>query len=71
MLIILGNGVLFFFKEKILLVFRGVEFVVLSFCDLTVFVFFIREYKYGETENRWLGLVCMSILGVKKKIKTV
>jgi len=49
-----------------------IGFVVLSFCDLTVFVFFSREYKYGENENRWLGLVCISILGVdKKEIKTI
>jgi hypothetical protein len=49
-----------------------VLFVVLSFCDLTVFAFFLREYKYGENENRWLGLVCISILGAEReKIKTV
>ena len=42
-------------------------FVVLSFCDLTVFAFFLQDYKYGENENRWQRLVCVSILGLERK----
>jgi hypothetical protein len=42
-------------------------FVVLSFCDLTVFAFFLQDYKYGENENRGLRLVCVGILGVERK----
>jgi len=71
MVIIQVIRVLLFFKRSIVFC-VWVGSVVLSFCDLTVFVFFLQEYKYGENENRWLRLVCVGILGVeRKKIKTV
>jgi hypothetical protein len=53
MVIILVNRMLLFFQRRIIVRFEGVgeESVVLSFCHLTVFAFFLQDYKYGGNEN--------------------
>ena len=40
---------------------------VFSFCDLPVFSFYQGTYKYGERENKVVGLVCVGILGMERK----